>query len=271
MNDLPQTRLREPAPSTAHTHDHREIPNPWDVAWREARLLILFVALIVTTYMLFAVDAPKVPFERRQKDTVDTLVQQPITGPETNAVVMPPPDSPLVAPLDTPKVDTGTALNPSESDSARLAREKVYRDSVTKATAERRKQDSVANAMNRQAQLSQLMQQLGSAKEINTETAKRAYDLKAPVVWLDARPEREFIEGHIPGAQNFYGEQWNSRVPELLKYKDQQVIVYCGGGECELSHDLADGLRNVLQFKKVVVYTGGTAEWTKLPNYPWQK
>jgi len=42
--------------------------------------------------------------------------------------------------------------------------------------------------------------------------------------------------------------------------KDKPIVAYCGGGACELSHELCDLLINI-GFKKVFIYLGGWNEF----------
>lgn len=108
-------------------------------------------------------------------------------------------------------------------------------------------------------------------KEITTEQAKALFDKKSGVVFVDARPENQYQEGHIPNAINGYGDQFSSYIPKFLSFPKTTIFVcYCGGGdECHLSHEAAKGLCNI-GFKKVFVYKGGTKEWNQ-NNYPWEK
>ncbi len=105
-----------------------------------------------------------------------------------------------------------------------------------------------------------------AAKGVGTDVALQLFKGKK-ALFIDARPAEQFAQGHIPGAINIYAEGFEPHIPELLQYPmDTLIVAYCGGGLCELSHDLANQLLK-LGFKRVVVYTGGTTEWTerKLP------
>ena len=44
-------------------------------------------------------------------------------------------------------------------------------------------------------------------------------------------------------------------------------IIYCSGGECSLSFDLADYLFSEKLFEKILVFEGGWPEW-KDAGYP---
>lgn len=80
---------------------------------------------------------------------------------------------------------------------------------------------------------------------------------------IDARGAEKFAQGHITGAVNFYGGDVQSRIPDILSSvpRDRVVLIYCDGGECELSHHVADVLKQ-FGYGPVFIYTGGWAEWT---------
>jgi rhodanese-related sulfurtransferase len=79
---------------------------------------------------------------------------------------------------------------------------------------------------------------------------------------LDARDAEEYREGHVPGARNLTYEQ-AATDPALIEKLDpggRPIIVYCGGGECEVSMHLAEELIGS-GFSRVAVYLGGFPEW----------
>jgi rhodanese-related sulfurtransferase len=55
------------------------------------------------------------------------------------------------------------------------------------------------------------------------------------VILLDARPEREFRAGHIPGAVSIPVEELEARLHVLPV--DQEIIAYCRGPYCGLSDE----------------------------------
>jgi rhodanese-related sulfurtransferase len=98
--------------------------------------------------------------------------------------------------------------------------------------------------------------------KVELAKAKEFFDAHA-ATFIDARDAVEYADGHIPGAVNMPGEQAVSD-PARLEQFDQQgkpIIIYCGGGTCELSMNL--GFAMVAAGKsKVLVYEGGYPEWT---------
>ena len=85
------------------------------------------------------------------------------------------------------------------------------------------------------------------------------------VVFIDARNDDEFQEDHIPGAHQFDHFHYEKFLPTIvpLCQAAQQVVVYCGGGDCELSEFAATMLANDLGVpkEKLAVYGGGMNEW----------
>ncbi|MCS7337744.1 MAG: rhodanese-like domain-containing protein [Verrucomicrobiae bacterium] len=91
--------------------------------------------------------------------------------------------------------------------------------------------------------------------------ARRASGL---VVFLDARDEKQFAAGHIPGAYLFNHYRAERYLPNVLPVcmNAQQVVIYCYGADCEDSEFAAVLLRNAgVPNEKLFVYTGGYAEW----------
>jgi rhodanese-related sulfurtransferase len=85
------------------------------------------------------------------------------------------------------------------------------------------------------------------------------------IVFIDARKDEAYQEGHIPGAfqlDRFHPENYLGDVlPACLGA--QQIVVYCNGGECEDSEFAAILLRDSARIpgEKLLVYAGGITEW----------
>jgi len=97
--------------------------------------------------------------------------------------------------------------------------------------------------------------------EINLAAVKLFSDAAGAVI-IDAREDYEYAEGHIPGAISMPYDEVSAE-PERLADLDaggRPIIVYCGGGACELSLTLAWDLISAGQ-SKVVVFMGGYPEW----------
>jgi rhodanese-related sulfurtransferase len=84
-------------------------------------------------------------------------------------------------------------------------------------------------------------------------------------VFIDARDEAHYQEGHIPGAYEFdpyRPEKYFAAVLPVCQAAEQ-IVLYCNGGDCDDSETAAILLRDVgIANRKLFVYTGGIAEWT---------
>lgn len=85
------------------------------------------------------------------------------------------------------------------------------------------------------------------------------------VVIIDARPERKYETGHIPGAINIPDNKFDTFYPQLEKLKvlkDTELIVYCGGFNCIKSYNNAKYLRDK-GYNNIKVYLAGDPDWAK--------
>ena len=97
--------------------------------------------------------------------------------------------------------------------------------------------------------------------EIQLDAVRQLVEAGAVVV-VDAREPEEFAAGHIAGAISMPFDEVTSE-PERMEELDtggRPIVVYCGGGTCELSLSLAWELIYAGQ-KRVTVYMGGYPEW----------
>lgn len=183
-----------------------------------------------------------------------------------------PPDT--VKDIQQPTTTATTGISPDSA--ARLAKLEFLKKDSLKA-AKVRIADSLAKL--RASTLSiQPSQQTSSTREDSTIKLPVPIDynrvvslLKMPnVTFIDARKTEEHNKGHFPGSkhvdiQAFQGDPaYRGQCMQLLYSlpKDQPVVAYCGGGNCELSHELCDELIRI-GFKKVCIYLGGWNEYSE--------
>jgi rhodanese-related sulfurtransferase len=85
------------------------------------------------------------------------------------------------------------------------------------------------------------------------------------IVFIDARDESHYQEGHIPGAYEFdpyHPGKYSAAILPICRAAEQ-IVVYCNGGDCDDSETAAVLLRNVgVANQKLFIYAGGIAEWT---------
>ena len=106
--------------------------------------------------------------------------------------------------------------------------------------------------------------QLAGSKQVNQlfNDPRRQQDL---VVFIDARNDEHYQAGHIPGAYLFDHYHDETYLPLIIPVcqSAEQIVVYCDGGECDLSERAALDLRDGIPVpkEKIFVYGGGIAEW----------
>ena len=89
--------------------------------------------------------------------------------------------------------------------------------------------------------------------------------LKQGVIFIDARDESHYRDGHIPGAYEFDPYHPEKYFPAVLPVcrAAKQIVVYCNGGDCDDSETAALLLRDVgIPNQKLFVYGDGITEWT---------
>lgn len=85
--------------------------------------------------------------------------------------------------------------------------------------------------------------------------------LKKGVMIIDSRPAaRQYDPGHIPGAINIPDTQFDKQADKLPADKATQLLFYCGGLECMLSHNSAFKAEK-LGYTNIKVYPAGSPEW----------
>ncbi len=97
--------------------------------------------------------------------------------------------------------------------------------------------------------------------------AKYIFD-KDEALFVDARSQNDYDNGHIPGAVSFPVGRFEERVESFLnRYPaEQPIVTYCSGRACEDSHNLAQFLSDV-GFTNIRVFIDGLPGW-KAEGYP---
>ncbi len=84
------------------------------------------------------------------------------------------------------------------------------------------------------------------------------------VVFVDARNDEHYAEGHIPGAyqvDHYYPAKYLPTVLPVCQTATR-VVVYCAGGDCEDSEFAALMLRDAgIPGDRLWVYAGGMTDW----------
>ncbi len=98
-------------------------------------------------------------------------------------------------------------------------------------------------------------------EEISVKDAERLWGL-GEAVFLDARTPDLYEAGHIPGAHNLPTQEFETYFVKLqgIIGRDDTMVAYCDGVLCELSHELAEKLRE-LGYPNVKVLVNGWTVW----------
>jgi rhodanese-related sulfurtransferase len=98
--------------------------------------------------------------------------------------------------------------------------------------------------------------------EVTVERVKGEFGGK--VLWLDARPEEQYLAGHIPEAKLLNEQGFNEQLFELIDVLQKNtlpVVIYCGGEKCEASRKIKERLVESLPMENVWVLKGGWPAW----------
>lgn len=100
--------------------------------------------------------------------------------------------------------------------------------------------------------------------EINSVDEAYAIFKEKTAVFVDAREESLFSEGHIQGAVSLFVYDYGKLFSGFMaKYPhDQLIVTYCSGRECEDSHTLARYLKED-GYTQVRVFVDGYPAWSK--------
>ena len=104
-----------------------------------------------------------------------------------------------------------------------------------------------------------------------TMTLQEVYDYcqldDALIVFIDARDEEQYREGHIPGALQFDSYHPDRYLDDILEVAldAETVVFYCAGGDCEDSllavQYLTLEIDTPLDPYKVYLFEGGVEAW----------
>lgn len=84
------------------------------------------------------------------------------------------------------------------------------------------------------------------------------------VIWIDARQDKLYAKGHIPGAFLLNEQGWSNQLYEIfeqLQDATKPMVIYCDSRACKASHKIADRMRLEIGFENVWVLRGGWPEY----------
>ena len=85
-------------------------------------------------------------------------------------------------------------------------------------------------------------------------------------IFVDARSDAAYGEGHIPGAYQLDHYHLERYLPEVLPaaQRADRIVLYCEGGDCEDSIFAAnDLLEQDIEYDHLLIYEGGIEEWER--------
>lgn len=105
--------------------------------------------------------------------------------------------------------------------------------------------------------------ELGPGDLVGLEEAEQLW-LEGNAVFLDARQPQDYAAGHIANAHNLPVDRLAEFYPDVAGWltPEGQIIVYCDGEDCELSHRLMTQLRE-LGYRHVRVLHNGWTVWRR--------
>jgi rhodanese-related sulfurtransferase len=95
-------------------------------------------------------------------------------------------------------------------------------------------------------------------KMVDVTTAKALHERNAK--FIDVRSKNWFDEGHIPGAVNIPFSNFNGNRLAKIVSKDQEVVFYCYGINCEKSNT-ASNRAFTWGYQKVYYFMKGYPAW----------
>ena len=99
-------------------------------------------------------------------------------------------------------------------------------------------------------------------KTVSFEQVEKLLD-KKDVQFVDARSPEQYAEGHIGNAVNLFPlmEEQDELLIKVNELPHEKIlIIYCDGGDCDLSHELAKILFE-FGYKQTFLYQGGWEDW----------
>lgn len=103
----------------------------------------------------------------------------------------------------------------------------------------------------------------GNYPAIGVETVKELITKGETFLLVDSRPLVKFLEGSIPSAVSIPDSAFDKKLGLLPTDKATQLVFFCGGYECPLSHSSAKKAM-ALGYSNVKVCEAGEPAWTRM-------
>jgi rhodanese-related sulfurtransferase len=99
-------------------------------------------------------------------------------------------------------------------------------------------------------------------RHIKREEIQKHLETRAPMILIEALPEKYYRDGHLPGAIRLGHEDVRQRAAEVLPDKNAFVVVYCANAPCQNSTIAARTL-DALGYTNVAEYVEGKQDWVE--------
>lgn len=97
-------------------------------------------------------------------------------------------------------------------------------------------------------------------RPIKREEIVQRRDGQAPMVLVEALPEKYYRDGHLPGAIHLPHDQVRELAASRLPDRNAFIVVYCANAPCRNSQIAAQQL-DALGYKNVAEYVEGKQDW----------
>ena len=170
------------------------------------------------------------------------------------------PAAPTDASAPKPETSTDKTVDTEEPSKQEQPKEEDTSDDASAVTSSDSPEVEVPKETAEPAK-TEFVAQPGVVREINITQFKAL--MAGDHYLIDARTPEAYAKGHIGDAVNFFGGEAEAQIGEMLAQvpQDKVIMIYCDGGEeCELSHHIADVLKQ-FGYGPMFIYMGGWNEW----------
>jgi rhodanese-related sulfurtransferase len=83
------------------------------------------------------------------------------------------------------------------------------------------------------------------------------------ILWIDARSEEEFNDGHIPGAVILSLDDFDEQIESVMSQYDSSriTVIYCSEDRCQTSQKIAEILKREFDLENIYFLEGGWEAW----------
>ncbi len=97
-------------------------------------------------------------------------------------------------------------------------------------------------------------------RNVSRDEIRKGLENGGGATLVEALSERNWKEGHLPGAVQLDYQEVRERAGDILPDKDARIVVYCANEECRNSVKAAEELE-ALGYTNVYEYAGGKQDW----------